>query len=185
MLITFTGCSSAGKSTQIRNLQKLGWRAICSYEENAFEALYEQSKNEEWKPKSILGPGGDLLRCVGMLFNYHNKVRPAVELGENIVFDYYFIRLLPHSIVSLESFLRYFEVYPFKPDERHIYLKVDCEALINRHEDRYKIKADSNIKAGISKYVDWFNAVADAGYLVTIDGTLPPDQITEQILEGI
>ena len=161
----------------------MGWEGIGPYCGNAFGPLYECARTENWKPRSILGEGGNLLRLTGMMYNYHNKVRPAINAGRNILFDYFVFGLLPHSIDSLEPILRYLEIYPYREDEKHIYLKIDVDTAIVRHAHRYNLKIDDNLIESKKRAIDWYNAVAEAGYLISVDGTLPPEDVTEGILK--
>ena len=115
--------------------------------------------------------------------NYHNKVRPAINAGRNILFDYFVFGLLPHSIDSLEPILRYLEIYPYREDEKHIYLKIDVDTAVARHAHRYNLKIDDNLIESKKRAIDWYNAVAEAGYLISVDGTLPPEDVTEAILK--
>ena len=185
MLITLSGISCSGKSTQVQRMEKLGWIQMSPYSsKNGLLRILKMIGQDKSDPKGIFELDSDFMCLCRMVFNYHKTVLPMTNIGKNVIFDHFFFDVIPRVVDVIEPLLTYLKVYPYEENHRHLYLKIDLETYLNRHWKRDNPQKPPNI-AMIKNTINWHDAVADAGYLIPIDASRSPEHVTKEIMKWV
>lgn len=197
MLITFEGIDGCGKSTQIEKICKAliekGYD-VHLFREPGGTALSEQIRDLLLKSKEDIHPLAEaLLFSAARAQLVTNRIKPLLKSGAVVVLDRFYDSTTAYQGYGRQSIpvkklegLNRFATEDIQPDVT-FYLKLDPKEASRRkealgEEDRMERSGISFFQR-VSKGYD--EIASKSSYFVTIDGSLPPDEIFCQIMNHL
>ncbi len=197
MLITFEGIDGSGKSTQARLLhahaEEHGWRPLLVREPGGTD-LSERVRTILLDPEAHIDPRAELLLFAAARAQLvHEVIRPALSEGRLVIADRFYDSTTAYQGggrgIAEASWLRSFHQFVtsnLRPRRTYLVdvpLMVAAERRGSTERDRMEGAGDEffeHVRATYLRLAD-----AEAGRIVRLDGTRPPEVLHTDIVRDV